>query len=385
MTGPLAGLHILDLSTYVAGPSATMTLAQLGADVVRVDPIGGAPDHRRSPLAPSGASLYWTGLNKGKRSIEIDLRAPAGRELVYALLNVHGILVTNAPATGWLGPDALRARRADLIAVRISGHPDGRPAVDYTVNAEVGLPWITGPPGGPVNHVLPAWDLLTGLHAALAVVAAERARRRTGAGSLIDISLSDVAAATMGHLGFVADVVLNGAARERDGNYLYGGYGTDFGTADGRRVMIVALTERHWHSLVDLTGTGKVIAALEENLGERFAGEQARYRHRHLITALLAPWFARHTLADLTPRLDASQVLWSEYRTIAEFTATLGPLFTEIDQPGAGRYPVPGPVAGGQEPRPAPLLGQDTAAVLTGWLGLDAPAIADLATRRVVR
>src|SRR4051812_44792695 len=99
-TGPLAGLHILDLSSFVAGPSSTMTLAQLGADVVRIDPIGGPPDGRRYPLTPDGTSLYWAGLNKGKRVLQLDLRSEEGREIVGQLLqrggDNGGILVTNA-------------------------------------------------------------------------------------------------------------------------------------------------------------------------------------------------------------------------------------------------------------------------------------------------
>ena len=88
--GPLGGLRILDLSTYVAGPSGTMTLAQLGAEVIRIDPIGGATDTRRLPLAPQGQEPVWAGLNKGKRSIEIDTASPEGRELVAALIAAPG-------------------------------------------------------------------------------------------------------------------------------------------------------------------------------------------------------------------------------------------------------------------------------------------------------
>ena len=147
--GPLRGLRILDLSTYVAGPSGAMTLAQLGADVIRVDPVGGATDTRRLPHDDKGQSLYWAGLNKAKRSVEIDLRSPQGRELVIEMLasggSQGGILLTNAVGQSWLDYPILSARRPDLIEVHITGRRDGRPAVDYTVNCEVGLPWLTGP------------------------------------------------------------------------------------------------------------------------------------------------------------------------------------------------------------------------------------------------
>jgi 2-methylfumaryl-CoA isomerase len=135
----------------------------------------------------------------------------------------------------------------------------------------------------PVNHVLPAWDLLAGLHAALSLPAAERARSATGQGKLIEINLTDVALATMAHLGFVADAVINSNERHRDGNYLYGSYGRDFTTAEGRYVMVVALTRRHWHSLVQVTGTADVMAALEQSLDADFDDEGTRYRFRDVI------------------------------------------------------------------------------------------------------
>jgi 2-methylfumaryl-CoA isomerase len=400
LPGPLTGLCILDLSTYVAGPSATMTLAQLGAEVIRVDPMGGATDHRRLPLAPGGTSLYWAGLNKGKRSVQADLRSAAGRDLVRALVATpgdgHGIVVTNAVGQDWLTYAELAKVRADLIHVQVSGRPDGRPAVDYTVNCEIGLPWLTGPvdSSAPVNHVLPAWDLLTGLQAALGLVAADRLRRTTGRGTSIEVNLADVALATMGHLGFLADAAVNGARRLRDGNYLYGSYGCDFPTADGRRVMVVALTNRHWHSLVELTNSAPVVAALEGSLSLDFGDEEVRYRHRGVISALLTPWFAERSHDDVVSALQAGQVLWGDYRTVEELVwspdSLLGrsDLFTTVDQPEVGAIPVPGSViraVGWAAADPlAPALGADTESVLEDWLGLDEAARADLRDRGVV-
>ncbi len=394
--GPLHGLHVLDLSTFVAGPSAGMTMAQLGADVVRVDPLGGAADYHRLPRGPGGLSLYWAGLNKAKRSVQADLKSDRGRELVQSLLGApgpgHGILLTNAVGQGWLGYDRLRQTRPDLIQVVIAGHSNGRPAVDYTVNCEVGLPWITGNPESsvPVNHVLPAWDLLAGLHATIALLAAARVRAATGQGQLIELSLADVAAATLGQLGFVADAAINGTVRERDGNYLYGSYGRDFATADGRRVMVVALTRRQWRNLVAATGSAAVIGSLEQALTADFSEEEARYQYRDVISAVLAPWFSARPHADVAAALDQGDVLWGDYQTVEEFVGPNGsnlagnPLFTEVDQPGAGTFPVPGPVAraagwGDAPPRPAPALGADAPGVLAEWLGA---APAEIATLR---
>jgi 2-methylfumaryl-CoA isomerase len=400
-SAPLAGLRLVDVSTYVAGPSGAMTLAQLGAEVIRVDPVGGATDTRRLPRAPSGDSLYWAGLNKAKRSVEIDISSAEGRELVGALVGAPGpdggILLTNAVGQPWLGYEAMRAHREDLILVHIGGRQDGKPAVDYTINCEVGLPLITGPLDfdRPVNHVLPAWDLLTGLHAAIAILAAERVRTRTGRGQEIAVNLADVAVATMSHLGFVADVVINGRGRLREGNYLFGSFGCDFPTADGQRVMIVALTERHWHKLVDLTGIGGAIAALEKSLDVDLSVEEGRYRYREVLEALIRPWFGERTYAEVIEGLDRAKVLWGPYRTVENLVNDptsllhLGNLMVDVDQPGIGTFPVPRPVLGfsdwpDEDPAPAPRLGQDTDVVLTSILGLGDGDLDDLRKRSVI-
>ncbi len=398
---PLEGLRVLELSTYVAGPSGAMTLAQLGAEVIRIDPIGGASDTRRLPRGPNGTSLYWAGLNKAKRSVEIDTASAEGRALVGALVAASGpgggIVLTNAVGQGWLSYEAMREHRADLIEVHITGRPDGKPAVDYTVNCEVGLPYITGPTDfdPPVNHVLPAWDLLTGLHAAIAILSAERVRHRTGRGQLVSVALADVAVATMGHLGFIADVVINGRGRLREGNYLFGSFGRDFPTADGQRVMIVALTERHWHKLVELTGVGEAITALERSLHVDLDAEEGRYRYREVLAALIRPWFEERTLAEVTIGLDASKVLWGAYRSVEEFVNDpasllhLTKLMVDVDQPGIGAFPTPRPVAGfsawdDPAPAPAPVLGADTGDVLHDLLGMGDEELSDLRNRSVI-
>lgn len=177
---------MLEIWTFVAAPLAGMTLARLGAEVVRIDPIGGAPDHQRWPLTTDGASLYWTGLNKAKQSLSVDFRSDEGRDLIQRLVAESGpnggIVLSNAVGRSWLSADSLERIRPDLIHLQIQGLSDGTPAVDYTVNAAVGFPLITGPQGhqDPVNHGLPAWDIACGLYAALGMPSAERARRETG-------------------------------------------------------------------------------------------------------------------------------------------------------------------------------------------------------------
>jgi 2-methylfumaryl-CoA isomerase len=393
---PLDGLTVLEVSSFVAAPLGGMTLAQLGADVIRVDPVGGAADVGRWPLAPSGVSLYWTGLNKGKRSVTLNFRDRQGQDLLGELLAASGpgggIVLTNA-GQGWLGYPALARIRPDLIHLQIQGHRDGRRAVDYTVNAATGFPFITGPEGleGPVNHVLPAWDVACGLYAAIGLLAAERRRARTGAGSAITLALADVALAVAGHLGYLAEVQVNGTERPRIGNHLYGGLARDFATADGERVMVIVLTRRHFADLAAATGLDGVFAELERLLGADFGEEGDRYRHRKVIAALLEPWFAGRALAEVEQGLAGTSVLWSRYRRFTDLvtdgTLAASPLLAEIDQPGVGRLLAPGsPLAtdGTTGPRPAPALGADTAAVLTGLLGLSAADIWALTERGII-
>lgn len=252
--GALFGCHG---AGFVAVPLAGMTLAQMGADVTRVDPIGGAADYRRWPITEYGESIYWAGLNKGKQSAAIDVSSAEGQQLIQRLIVDAGILITNIAGRQWHSHATLAAQRPDLIQIKISGRADGGAGVDYTVNAGVGFPMVTGPEAlaTPVNHVLPAWDVACGIYTALAVTAALRHREQTGEGQRITTPLENVALATSGNLGFLTEVMVNGVARERIGNSLYGQYGQHFVSADRTSFMVVALTGRHFRDLTEVTGT----------------------------------------------------------------------------------------------------------------------------------
>ena len=287
-TRPLAGVRIIEISSFVAVPLAGMTLAQLGAEVIRVDPVGGAADYHRWPVTDGGDSIYWAGLNKGKRSVAVDVRSEEGQRLIARLIAQSGILITNVAGRQWHSYETLVALRPDLIHVEVSGRADGGTGVDYTVNAGLGFPLVTGPAGldVPVNHVLPAWDVACGIYAALAVTAALRHRDATGHGQRISIPLENVALATAGNLSFLTEVMVNGTPRERIGNSIFGQYGQQFSSGDGVSFMIVALTGRHFRDLTELTGTAKAVAALGETLGADFTDEGDRYRHRDALTGL---------------------------------------------------------------------------------------------------
>jgi 2-methylfumaryl-CoA isomerase len=386
---PLAGVRIVEISSFVAVPLAGMTLAQLGAEVIRVDPIGGAADYRRWPLTEGGTSIYWAGLNKGKRSVAVDMRSVEGQDLVKRLIvdsgPAGGILITNVVGRDWHSYPALAAARPDLIHLEVSGRADGGTGVDYTVNAGIGFPLVTGPvtQAGPVNSVLPAWDLSCGLYAALGIVTALRHRDATGSGSHLKLPLEDVALATAGNLGFLTEPQITGSQRERLGNSLYGQYGQNFTSSDDVSFMLVALTGRHFRDLTELTGTTKVVAALGDALGVDFADEGQRYRHRDALSGLFSVWFAEHASEQISAGLSGTSILWERYRTFTEVSSdpkvTDNPLFTTLDQPHIGAYLAPGlplQIDGLHSPAvAAPSLGDDTEAVLAEHLGVPRDAV----------
>ena len=378
--GILAGLRVVEISAFVAAPLGGATLAAMGADVIRVDPPGGGVDIGRWPLH-RGRSLYWAGLNQGKRSVTIDMRQESGQEKVARLICAPGegggIFLTNLPVSGWSSYDQLKKLRGDLIMVVITGNRDGSAAVDYTVNAALGFPFITGPEDadGPVNHVLPAWDAMTGFLAATAILAADRHRRLTGEGQLVELSLADVGLAVAAHLGLIGEAVLEAEPRGRYGNHIYGTFGRDFVTRDDRRLMVLALTPRQWRSVVEATGLSGEFRNIEARLGLYFNNEGDRWRGRQEICELLQAWISVRTFAGVASAFDAQRVLWGPYQTFKELVAggprasASNPLFAEVDHPGLGTYPTPGsplrfgaaePVA----PKPAPSLGEHTDQVL---------------------
>jgi 2-methylfumaryl-CoA isomerase len=391
----LSGLRLVEGSAFVAAPLGGMTLAQLGADVIRFDQIGGGLDHARWPLAADGQSLFWAGLNKGKRSIAVDLRSDAGRELATALICAPGpdagLFLTNFPARGWLAHEQLARDRADLIMVALTGNPDGSSEVDYTVNPATGFPWATGPRNlsEPLNSVLPAWDVAMGSLAAIGLLAAERHRTRTGEGQLIKLSLSDVAFAMVGNLGRIAEAQLGGHDQPKDGNYLYGAFGHDFETNDGRRVMVVALTARQWRALVNATGIESACASISQATGYDLDSETGRFEARDLIAGLLRPWFAARSLATIREAFGGTGVSWGPYQTFRQLVgedprcSPANPMFAEVDQPGVGSYLMPGtPLNFSALPRAAvrraPLLGEHTEQVLAEIHGLSATEIGRL-------
>lgn len=398
----LQGLRVVEGASFIAAPSCGLYMAQLGAEVIRFDQIGGGPDFRRWPVTDKGSSLYWEALNKGKKSIAIDLTKPEGRELALRIATSPGsnagIFLTNFPATGFLSHENLVKQRKDQITIRITGWPDGKSAVDYTINCEVGVPYMTGFSDDmrPTNNVVPAWDLLTGSMAAFSLLAAERTRRTHGTGNEITLSLSDIAISTLANLGQIGEILLHGQDRPRTDNDLFGAFGRDFMTRDQKRIMLVAITRPQWGGLVAALDISRQVEELENSLSISFAHDEGiRFIHRARLNALVEAAINRFDFEDLCRNFDAHRVCFGTYRSLHEAVSEnhklvrQNPVFQTLTNPSGFDYPVPGFAADLKNtnrtvPRRAPFLGEHTEAILTETLSCSHSEIANLHDKGIV-
>eukprot|EP00456_Euglypha_rotunda_P086919 TRINITY_DN8830_c0_g1_i5.p1 TRINITY_DN8830_c0_g1~~TRINITY_DN8830_c0_g1_i5.p1 ORF type:complete len:451 (+),score=81.60 TRINITY_DN8830_c0_g1_i5:99-1355(+) len=307
-----------------------------------------------------------------------------------------GVLLTNI-GVPWLSHANLSDRRADMISCTIEGNPDGTTAVDYTVNCATGYPAATGEGSldRPVNHVLPAWDIACAYQAALAIMAAVERRGRTGQGAELRLSLADVAFTMLSHLGVSAEAELLGTDRPAIGNHIYGAFGRDFGTKDGRRIMVAGISAGQWKALVKACALNDGIAQIEYSRGCNMAHEADRYNAREEIAALIEPWVAARSFDQVKSLFDAAHVCWGAYDSPTELmnsdprVALSNPIWGEVQTSGVGRHRAAGATVrlAGEErsaPVPAPLLGEHTDAVLADVLGLGSGAIGRLHDNGVV-
>jgi len=355
-------MRVLEVSAFVAAPLAGSTLASVGTDVIRVDPIGGPIDQKRWPLDSQGNSLYWSGLNAGKRSILLDLRSAQGRDLFEHLLlddPEAGVLLTNNPNLDWVSHSILSEKRSDIITCLILGHPDGTRAFDYTVNAAVGIPMITGDEGPPIDSVIPTWDIATGLHATTQILAAANRRLITGQGSEIRLSLFETAVSTLNSLGMVEEIRDSGSGRPRIGNHLYGALGRDFETSDGSRIMVAAISPNQVRGLLQL---------IDYPIPETDDLPGYAYEHRETISTELNEWIKSRPPTEATSQLDQAGALVGPYQTMEELVMSEGPW-------AVGQLP---------DASPAPRLGQHTDQILADHLGLNDIEIGRLRDQRVV-
>jgi crotonobetainyl-CoA:carnitine CoA-transferase CaiB-like acyl-CoA transferase len=386
---PLAGVRVADLSRVLAGPYCTMVLADLGADVVKVErPEGGDETRSWGPPFAGGEAAYYLSVNRGKRSCALDLAQPEGRALALELCAGADVVIENFKVGGadrlGVGYEQVRERNPRVVYCSITGfgserEPPGRPGYDFVAQAESGLMSITGPEDGPPYKVGVALvDVLAGLHAAAAVLAALHG----GAGARIEVPLLDSGLA--GLVNVAQNALVTGREPERHGNahpniVPY----QDFETSSGR-IAVAAANDGLFRALCS-------VMRLEElSSDERFATNAARVEHRGELVPLLEARFRNRAAEDWLADLGAAGVPAGKVRSVPDALAAAAaagrPAALTVEHPKAGpldlvRSPIWG--ATRTDPTPPPLLGEHTAEVL-GELGRSPEEIESLAARGVV-
>lgn len=383
-------MRVLDFSRVLAGPYATMTLADLGAEVIKVEhPLGGDETRSWGPPFAGGESAYFLSVNRGKRSVALDLKDPEGRQLALELCARADVVVENfragSAARLGLDYDAVREHRPDVVYCTISGfgsrEPRDRAGYDFTVQAESGLMSITGEPEGePLKVGVAVVDVLTGLNAAAAILAALHRRDRTGKGERIEVSLLDSAFAAL--VNVAENALVTGADPARYGNAHPSivPYQT-FATADGW-IAVAAANDGLYGRLCEAVGRPE----LAED--DRYATNGQRVRNREALVAELDAVFAARSAAEWLRVLLAAGVPAGEIRGVREALASAGSATSVVSHPTAGSLPLVRPPfsfsrAPFDPPEPPPLLGQHTAEVLAE-LGVDEDRLAALERRGVI-
>ena len=370
---PLAGITVVALEQAVAAPFATRQLADLGSRVIKVERPGGGDFARGYDRAVRGQSSYFTWLNRGKESLELDAKSERGQAVLAALVARADVFVQNlAPgAAGRIGCGAaeLTARHPRLICCSISGYgPDGpyraKKAYDLLVQCEAGLLAVTGTPEQPSRAGISVADIAAGMYAYSGVLTALYERERTGRGSRFDVAMLDALGEWMGAPFYYHVYGQNPVRRSGARHVSISPYGP-YAAADGQ-VFIGLQNDREWAVLCR-----RVLARPDLVDDPRFRNNPDRLAHDSELTVIIEPAFAARSAEEVVALLDAAGIASARMRTPAEFAAhpqlAARGRWREVDSPGGPvRALLPPVTVPGREPAMGaiPAAGQHTAAIL---------------------
>jgi crotonobetainyl-CoA:carnitine CoA-transferase CaiB-like acyl-CoA transferase len=393
--GPLQDLRVLDFTRVLAGPSASLALADLGAEIIKVEPPGTGDETRTFPPFREGESHYYIAINRGKKSIVIDLKTAGGVALAKDLAARSDVLIENyRPGVMerlGLGYEALAADNPGLIYCSISGFGQNgplrdKPSFDIVLQALSGALSVNGEPGDPPTKLgIPLGDLVGGVNGPIGILAALHERNRTGRGRHIDVSLLD---SMLGMLGYLAQIAFfTGEDPQPQGcqhpNLVP--YGR-FPARDGA-IIIACLTDAFWT---------RVCNALDmpELAGDpRFDSLEKRRQARDAVNAIVSGFTQTRTVAELEQLLTTHQVpnapILGVQEALAQPQSAARDMVVETDHLTLGKLPIvnrPIKFAGESQPVPGapPVLGQHTDEILQEILGLDTGRIAELRASGVV-
>jgi len=394
----LDGIRVLDCTTWLAGPYCSMQLADMGADVIRIDPPGGAMDRGLGPFTPAGNAIeYGLCMQRNKRNITLDFTSDAGKQILARLIKESDVIIHNFPLgtkqAQLLTCENLKEMKSDIIVVKISGFGQYGPyatrvAFDATGQAESGGMSLTGFPGSsPTRTQLNYVDFSTGLYAALGAMYALHYRQKSGVGQEVDVALFDAAISFMAGIGVTAENRLYGTTRPQLGNHGYMTFGDTYETKDGW-VTVNTATDVQWKRFVRAIGKGEWV---DDPLFETNA---SRFHHRDIYTPVHRQWMAERTTEEVVRIMEEARVPCGVVNTVAEVLdhpqAKAREMLIEMDYPGEEeRVVVPGvapklSMTPGSVERRAPTLGENNYEIYHHLLGLTEEEYRKLENEKVI-
>ena len=395
VTGPLAGLKVVELGQLIAGPFAAKTLADFGADIIKIEPPGAGDPLRQWRLIKDGTSVWWQVQSRNKRSVALDLRDPQAQDIVRRLAADADVLIENfrpGAMEGWgLGPEALLRLNPRLIMLRVSGYGQTGPYRDkpgFGVVAEAmgGLRHLTAEPGRvPVRVGVSLGDTLASLHGVIGILMALHERQRSGQGQVIDVALFEAVFNCMESL--LPEYSAFGAVREPAGSALPGiAPSNAYRCADGGYALIAGNGDSIFKRLMTAIGRDDLGGdpALADN-----SGRVARVAE---IDAAIGAWAEQRNVTEVLAALDAAAVPAGRIYSVADIAADphyqARGMIETVRMPDGSALSVPGIVpklsrTPGSHRRNAPALGQDTDAVL-GEIGLTPAQIQALKDKGII-